>query len=123
MSVSISKILRTEIVYPDSDGKPMADNTLQFRWIVTIKEGLEWVSQDQPKVFGRIWDRSPNWSQIRSTGRQRGWWRDRVRRDRRVRPRRSARCEKRGVKSDQELGVANLGTDGPARHSRWFSPA
>jgi Uma2 family endonuclease len=30
-----------EIYYPESDGKPMAENTLQFRWIVTIKEGLE----------------------------------------------------------------------------------
>ena len=41
MSVSIPKPPRSEIVYPDSDGKPMADNTLQFRWIVTIKEGLD----------------------------------------------------------------------------------
>ena len=51
MSISISKIPRSEIVYPDSDGKPMADNTLQFRWIVTIKEGLEWVYRDRPDVF------------------------------------------------------------------------
>ena len=29
------------IVYPDSDGQPMAENTLQFRWIVTIEGGLE----------------------------------------------------------------------------------
>jgi len=28
-------------LYPDSDGQPMADNTKQFRWIVTIKENLE----------------------------------------------------------------------------------
>ncbi len=41
MSVSIPRHPRSEIVYPDSDGKPMADNTLQFRWIVTIKEGLD----------------------------------------------------------------------------------
>ncbi len=27
--------------YPDSDGLPMSDNTLQFRWIVTLKENLE----------------------------------------------------------------------------------
>jgi hypothetical protein len=27
-----------EIIYPDSDNKSMADNTEQFRWIVTIKE-------------------------------------------------------------------------------------
>ena len=30
-----------DIVYPDSDGKPMADNTLQFQWIVTLKENLD----------------------------------------------------------------------------------
>lgn len=39
------------IIYPDSDGKPMADNTLQFRWIVLIKENLECVFRDQPDVF------------------------------------------------------------------------
>jgi Uma2 family endonuclease len=39
------------IVYPDSDGQPMADNTLQFRWIVLIKENLECVFRDNPDVF------------------------------------------------------------------------
>lgn len=39
------------IIYPDSDGRPMADNTQQFRWIVTIKENLEIVFADQPDVF------------------------------------------------------------------------
>ncbi|BAC91914.1 Uma2 family endonuclease [Gloeobacter violaceus] len=39
------------IVYPDSDGKPMADNTEQFRWIVYIKEGLEWLFASDPNVF------------------------------------------------------------------------
>ena len=47
----------------------------------------------------------------------------RVGRDRSIRRRRSARCEKRGVKSNQEFGVAKLGTDGPARRSRWLSSA
>jgi Uma2 family endonuclease len=51
MSLSIPKLPRPAIIYPDSDGKPMADNTLQFRWIVTIKEGLDWVFRDQPEVF------------------------------------------------------------------------
>ena len=42
---------RTDIVYPESDGKPMAENTLQFRWIVTIQGGLDaWFRQD-PHVF------------------------------------------------------------------------
>lgn len=30
-----------EVYYPESDGKPMAENTLQFEWIVTIKENLD----------------------------------------------------------------------------------
>jgi len=39
------------ITYPESDGRPMADNTQQFRWIVTIKENLEIVFADNPEVF------------------------------------------------------------------------
>jgi hypothetical protein len=27
------------IIYPDCDGEPIAENTLQFDWIVTIKGG------------------------------------------------------------------------------------
>jgi hypothetical protein len=46
-----------------------------------------------------------------------------LRHGRRVRPRRSARCQRRGVKSNQEFGVTELGTDGPARRSRLLSPA
>lgn len=40
-----------DINYPDSDGKPMADNTKQFRWIVTIKENLEILFASQDDVF------------------------------------------------------------------------
>ncbi len=40
-----------EIIYPDSDGQPMADNTKQFRWIVVIKENLEILFADRPDVF------------------------------------------------------------------------
>ncbi|MEM9486606.1 MAG: Uma2 family endonuclease [Cyanobacteria bacterium P01_F01_bin.116] len=40
-----------DISYPDSDGKPMADNTKQFRWIVTIKENLEILFANDPDVF------------------------------------------------------------------------
>jgi Uma2 family endonuclease len=39
------------IVYPDSDGQPMADNTKQFRWIVLIQQNLDaWFAAD-PDVF------------------------------------------------------------------------
>lgn len=41
----------TDVVYPDSDGQPMAENTLQFQWIVTIKEGLDALFRDRPDVF------------------------------------------------------------------------
>ncbi len=40
-----------DIVYPESDGKPMADNTEQFRWIVKIKENLEVLFKSNPDVF------------------------------------------------------------------------
>jgi Uma2 family endonuclease len=39
------------IVYPESDGKPMADNTLQFRYIVTIQGGLDALFAADPNVF------------------------------------------------------------------------
>ncbi|HEY9691998.1 MAG TPA: Uma2 family endonuclease [Oculatellaceae cyanobacterium] len=39
------------IIYPDTDGQPMADNTKQFRWIVTIKENLELLFINNPDVF------------------------------------------------------------------------
>jgi Uma2 family endonuclease len=39
------------VIYPESDGKPMADNTIQFRWIVYIKENLEIMFATNPDVF------------------------------------------------------------------------
>ncbi|MBV8313575.1 MAG: hypothetical protein JOZ53_01315 [Planctomycetaceae bacterium] len=51
MTLQIPKPLRGEVIYPDSDGQPMADNTLQFEWITTIKGGLEAVFRDDPNVF------------------------------------------------------------------------
>ncbi len=41
----------TEIIYPDSDGQPIAYNTLQFRWIVLFKENLDCLFTDDPNVF------------------------------------------------------------------------
>ncbi len=42
---------KKEIYYPECDGKRMADNTLQFHWLVTIKENLELLFKNQPDVF------------------------------------------------------------------------
>jgi Uma2 family endonuclease len=41
----------TDIIYPDSDGQPMADNTQQFELIVWIKENLELLFANDPNVF------------------------------------------------------------------------
>jgi len=43
--------LKTEIIYPSSDGKPMADNTRQWEWIATVKNGLDVVFDDRQDVF------------------------------------------------------------------------
>jgi Uma2 family endonuclease len=42
---------RPAIEYPDDDGEPMADNTLQYKWMVLIKENLEVVFRDETNVF------------------------------------------------------------------------
>ncbi|NJP12512.1 MAG: Uma2 family endonuclease [Leptolyngbyaceae cyanobacterium RU_5_1] len=42
---------QSEIFYPESDGKPMADNTKQFRWIVVIQQNLDWLFADRADVF------------------------------------------------------------------------
>jgi Uma2 family endonuclease len=42
---------RPEIHYPESDGKPMADNTKQFQWIYRLAGNLEALFSDRPDVF------------------------------------------------------------------------
>ena len=39
------------VEYPDSDGKPMAENTLQFRWITMLQGGFASLFRDRPDVF------------------------------------------------------------------------
>jgi len=39
------------IIYPESDGTPMAENTVQFRWIVTLAGNLAAQFRDRPNVF------------------------------------------------------------------------
>ncbi len=38
-------------LYPSSDGNPMAENTIQYRWIVIIKENLEIIFVKTSDVF------------------------------------------------------------------------
>jgi len=42
---------KQNIIYPSSDGQPMADNTKQFRWIVVIQQNLEWLFAEDDNVF------------------------------------------------------------------------
>ena len=45
------QVTTEEIIYPCSDGQPMADSTIQYQLIVTIKEGCELLLKDDPNVF------------------------------------------------------------------------
>jgi hypothetical protein len=43
--------LRAPIVYPESDGLPMSDNTKQFRYIVSTQGGIDSLFAEDPNVF------------------------------------------------------------------------
>jgi Uma2 family endonuclease len=47
----MSLVRAPEITYPDSDGEPMSDNTLQYDWMVLITEGLKELFAHEPNVF------------------------------------------------------------------------
>jgi Uma2 family endonuclease len=51
MVSQLDSLNQTEVIYPESDGQPMADNTKQFRWIVVIKQNLDWLYADDSNVF------------------------------------------------------------------------
>ena len=51
MSTTFTQPPQSTVHYPDDDGQPMSDNTLQFKWIVLIKEGLETLFRHDPNVF------------------------------------------------------------------------
>ena len=38
-------------LYPESDGKPLSDNTIQFRLITTLQGGIDALFADEPNVF------------------------------------------------------------------------
>ncbi|MEC4803305.1 MAG: Uma2 family endonuclease [Jaaginema sp. PMC 1079.18] len=43
----VQSILNEQFLYPDSDGKPMSDNTVQYRWIVYLVTNLRRLLKDQ----------------------------------------------------------------------------
>ncbi|TYQ23902.1 Uma2 family endonuclease [Pseudanabaena sp. UWO311] len=47
----LDQLSKTEIIYPESDGKPIAENTKQFRWILTIQQNIDWLYTNNPQVF------------------------------------------------------------------------
>ncbi len=44
-------VVTPPIIYPESDGKPMADNTIQFRLITKFQGGLDALFGNDPNVF------------------------------------------------------------------------
>jgi Uma2 family endonuclease len=51
MTTATDLTARPVIEYPESDGLPMSDNTLQFRWISTIMWGLDIAFSHNRHVF------------------------------------------------------------------------
>lgn len=51
MVTQLPSSAQQDIIYPDSDGQPMSDNTKQFRCIVTTQGGIDVLFQNEPNVF------------------------------------------------------------------------
>jgi len=51
MTIHDEAIELSPLLYPDSDGQPMGENTKQFNLIALIKENLEALFAEQPDVF------------------------------------------------------------------------
>ncbi len=51
VSTATANVIIPEIVYPDSDGRPMADNTIQYQYLITIQVGLDALFNREPNVF------------------------------------------------------------------------
>jgi Uma2 family endonuclease len=45
------QLITDTIIYPSSDGQPMADSTIQYQWITTIKGGCDAIFKDDENVF------------------------------------------------------------------------
>jgi Uma2 family endonuclease len=51
MNIIVPQPVPHPIVYPESDGKPMAENTKQMRWIVLLYSNLHAIFRDRSDVF------------------------------------------------------------------------
>jgi Uma2 family endonuclease len=51
MVLQIQPSTQPDVFYPDTDDQPMAENTIQFRWLVKIQENLNSLFINDPNVF------------------------------------------------------------------------
>jgi Uma2 family endonuclease len=51
MTTPFADAIDEQVLYPDSDGEPMAENTLQYQWIVTIQGNLDDQYRNDANVF------------------------------------------------------------------------
>ncbi len=51
MVTQLPPIVQEDIIYPESDGQPMADNTKQFELIVFVKKNCDLLFANNPDVF------------------------------------------------------------------------
>jgi hypothetical protein len=51
MVTHLSSSNKKDIIYPESDGQPIADNTKQFELIVWMKDNLDLLFDNDPNVF------------------------------------------------------------------------
>lgn len=51
MSTEFETPVASSLIYPDSDGQPLSDNTLQFEWIMRLKGNFDALFADRPDVF------------------------------------------------------------------------
>ncbi len=49
--MSLSSSTTPAVVYPETDGEPMAEGSIQYQWIVMIREGLENLFAKRPDVY------------------------------------------------------------------------
>lgn len=51
MVSQIQSPTQSEVIYPDSDGQPVANNPIQLRSLVEIQQNLDWLFAHDPNVF------------------------------------------------------------------------
>ena len=87
--MSTNAPLTPDVVYPESDGRPMADNTLQWDWMVKIVGAVT-----RSRSFFPSWRSETTSAPVGETRRQRSNLRRRADESLLTRPRRSRAIER-----------------------------